>query len=216
MISLNLKKRIITTIILFILVGIMMKSIFFLSYVLIVLGVLSLQEFFKITQKLSKNKFFLLIINLSFSTYVFLLCLFFLYFSSSLNLKILIFFILLCCVASDIGGYIFGKMFNGPKLTKISPNKTIAGAIGSILSTITLISLFNHYFYKNFGLNIILIGLIISLLCQLGDLFFSYLKRKTKIKDTGNILPGHGGVLDRIDGILIGLPFGFSTFLLLY
>ncbi len=107
-------------------------------------------------------------------------------------------------------------MFNGPKLTKISPNKTIAGAIGSILSTITLISLFNHYFYKNFGLNIILIGLIISLLCQLGDLFFSYLKRKTKIKDTGNILPGHGGVLDRIDGILIGLPFGFITFLLLY
>ncbi len=216
MISLNLKKRIITTIILFILVGIMMKSIFFLSYVLIVLGVLSLQEFFKITQKLSKNKFFLLIINLSFSTYVFLLCFFFLYFSSSLNLKIIIFFILLCCVASDIGGYIFGKMFNGPKLTKISPNKTIAGAIGSILSTITLISLFNHYFYKNFGLNIILIGLIISLLCQLGDLFFSYLKRKTKIKDTGNILPGHGGVLDRIDGILIGLPFGFITFLFLY
>ena len=96
----------------------------------------------------------------------------FLYFSSSLNLKILIFFILLCCVASDIGGYIFGKMFNGPKLTKISPNKTIAGAIGSILATITLMSLFSNHFYKNFGLNIILIGLIISLLCQLGDLFF--------------------------------------------
>ena len=216
MISINLKKRIITTIILFLLVSIMFKSIFFLSYVLIVLGVLSLQEFFKIMQKIFKNKFFLLIINLFFSTYVFLLCFFFLYFSSSLNLKILIFFILLCCVASDIGGYIFGKMFNGPKLTKISPNKTIAGAIGSILATITLMSLFSNHFYKNFGLNIILIGLIISLLCQLGDLFFSYLKRKTKIKDTGKILPGHGGVLDRIDGILIGLPFGFITFLLLY
>ena len=216
MISINLKKRIITTIILFLLVSIMFKSIFFLSYVLIVLGVLSLQEFFKIMQKIFKNKFFLLIINLLFSTYVFLLCFFFLYFSSSLNLKILIFFILLCCVASDIGGYIFGKMFNGPKLTKISPNKTIAGAIGSILATITLMSLFSNHFYKNFGLNIILIGLIISLLCQLGDLFFSYLKRKTKIKDTGKILPGHGGVLDRIDGILIGLPFGFIAFLLLY
>ena len=155
MISINLKKRIITTIILFLLVSIMFKSIFFLSYVLIVLGVLSLQEFFKIMQKIFKNKFFLLIINLFFSTYVFLLCFFFLYFSSSLNLKILIFFILLCCVASDIGGYIFGKMFNGPKLTKISPNKTIAGAIGSILATITLMSLFSNHFYKNFGLNFI-------------------------------------------------------------
>ena len=83
------------------------------------------------------------------------------------------------------------------------------------LHSITLISLFNHYFYKNFGLNIILIGLIISLLCQLGDLFFSYLKRKAKIKDTGNFLPGHGGVLDRLDGIYFGVPMGLVSLLII-
>ena len=110
------------------------------------------------------------------------------------------------CVASDIGGYVFGKIFKGPKLTKISPNKTIAGSLGSFtLASLTTLSLiFLETNIINFS--IFLIGLNTSLFCQLGDLFFSYLKRKAKLKDTGNFLPGHGGILDRLDGIFFGIP----------
>ena len=110
---------------------------------------------------------------------------------------------------------LFGKIFKGPKLTKISPNKTIAGAVGSLLfSAITLSFLF-FYFTKNLIHNFFT-AIITSISCQTGDLFFSYLKRKAKIKDTGNILPGHGGVLDRLDGIFLGIPIGFILLILFY
>ena len=104
----------------------------------------------------------------------------------------------------------------GPKLTKISPNKTISGAIGSIIFTILSISFISNIFFKNFSLKILIISVVISLSCQIGDLFFSLIKRKAKLKDTGNFLPGHGGVLDRLDGILIGVPVGLIIFLILY
>ena len=109
----------------------------------------------------------------------------------------------------------FGKIFKGPKLTKISPNKTISGAIGSIILSITTVTGLIFYFAGYFDYKILLIGLITSVFSQLGDLFFSLLKRKAKIKDTGNILPGHGGVLDRLDGIFVGLPIGFFTLILI-
>ena len=126
------------------------------------------------------------------------------------------FILLFTCIASDVGGYVFGKFFKGPKLSKISPNKTIAGSVGSILlSSITFLMLF-YYFTKNFELKILSIGIITSASCQIGDLFFSYFKRKSKLKDTGNLLPGHGGILDRVDGILLGMPIGFITLLLVY
>jgi phosphatidate cytidylyltransferase len=124
--------------------------------------------------------------------------------------------ILLTCVASDIGGFIFGKTFKGPKLSKISPNKTISGAIGSLVFSTTFITLLTYYLTKNFELSTIILGFIISINCQLGDLFFSYLKRKSFLKDTGNFLPGHGGILDRVDGILLGLPMGFLTLSIIY
>ena len=114
-------------------------------------------------------------------------------------------------MASDIGGFIFGKTFKGPKLTKTSPNKTYAGALGSIFLTMLIMAILFNLIMTQFTFKILLIGLIVSIACQLGDLFFSLLKRKAKIKDTGNILPGHGGILDRIDGILIGMPVGFIT-----
>ena len=104
----------------------------------------------------------------------------------------------------------FCKLFKGPKLIKISPNKTYSGAIGSIISS-GIFSFCNIYFCRKFNLKILLIGIITSLASQFGDLFFSYIKRKAKIKDTGNFLPGHGGVLDRLDGILFGLPIGFLS-----
>jgi len=120
------------------------------------------------------------------------------------------------CIASDIGGYVFGKIFKGPKLTKISPKKTIAGAIGSIFFTCLVIVGAITIFTKNFSYNILIVGIITSLACQFGDLFFSILKRKAKIKDTGKFLPGHGGVLDRLDAIFLGIPIGFISLALLY
>ena len=111
-------------------------------------------------------------------------------------------FILCICVCSDIGGYIFGKTVGGKKLTKISPNKTISGSIGSFIFSLTPLLLFNYdLILKN-----LLFCLIVSLSCQLGDLIISYFKRLNRIKDTGNILPGHGGLLDRIDGIIFAIP----------
>ena len=126
------------------------------------------------------------------------------------------FILLFGCIASDIGGYIFGKTFKGPKLTSISPNKTFAGAIGSLL--LTTLTMFTMTFYLGifFNLKILILSLATSTSCQLGDLLFSYLKRKAKLKDTGNFLPGHGGLLDRLDGILLGIPVGFIIFLFIY
>ena len=124
------------------------------------------------------------------------------------------------CVFSDIGGYIFGKIFGGKKLTKISPKKTVSGSIGSFI--LSYIGFFLIYFYFNNLLFVIIdfetlffIPIIISLICQLGDLFISFYKRKAKIKNTGNLIPGHGGLLDRIDGLIFALPIGFIIISLL-
>ena len=123
-------------------------------------------------------------------------------------------FILSICFFSDIGGYIIGKLIGGKKLTKISPNKTISGSIGSFLFSVFPLLLFYNYnqYEYFFSINNLLFCLIISLVCQLGDLFISYLKRKAKIKDTGVILPGHGGLLDRVDGIIFAVPFAYLFF----
>ena len=116
---------------------------------------------------------------------------------------------------SDIGGLIFGKIFKGKKLTKISPNKTISGSIGSFIFSISLIP----FFYKDPIIqnlsSMFLITILISLISQLGDLFISFLKRKAKVKDTSDLLPGHGGFLDRIDGIIFAIPFGVCLFIII-
>ena len=140
----------------------------------------------------------------------------FFFFSNFLQLKIILFTLLFGCIASDMGGYIFGKLFKGPKLTKVSPNKTYSGSIGSIFLTTLTISGFMYYFTNNFSYLILIIAFATSISCQICDLFFSYLKRKANLKDTGNFLPGHGGVLDRLDGIFLGLPIGIITLLFFY
>jgi phosphatidate cytidylyltransferase len=120
-------------------------------------------------------------------------------------------YIISICFFTDIGGYVFGKLIGGKKLSKISPNKTISGTIGSfIFSIVPLIIILNlGYLNYKFDSNNILLCLLVSLISQLGDLFISFFKRKAKIKDTGKLLPGHGGVLDRVDGIIFAIPFTY-------
>ena len=179
------------------------------------MGVLSLLEFFNICNKIIKHKSLLIISNSIFIIYISFFCLIFFFFSNFLQLKIILFTLLFGCIASDIGGYIFGKLFKGPKLTKVSPNKTYSGAIGSLILTIITMSFLFFYIIKYLSIEIIIVSFMTSIFCQLGDLLFSYLKRRAKQKDTGNIFPGHGGVLDRLDGIFLGLPGGLITMFLI-
>jgi Predicted CDP-diglyceride synthetase/phosphatidate cytidylyltransferase len=119
-------------------------------------------------------------------------------------------FLLLICISTDIGGFVFGKLIGGKKLTKISPKKTYSGMLGSFVFSLFFGYLFYNYFMNVliFNVNIFIFIFIISSISQLGDLMISFLKRKAKLKDTGSILPGHGGILDRIDGILLAMPAG--------
>ena len=125
--------------------------------------------------------------------------------------------ILIICISTDIGGYIFGKIFKGPKLTKISPNKTFSGVIGGYLLSIFFLNLTlksNYFFPKPMEItfNIFIFILLISTVSQLGDIIISFFKRLSKIKDTGKIIPGHGGLLDRIDGMIFAFPFAYLIF----
>ena len=122
------------------------------------------------------------------------------------------FFILIifACILTDLGGFIFGKLFRGPKLTKISPNKTYTGVFGSFVIPVFFYLIFSDYININYSeiikLNFISLILAISLISQIGDLTVSYFKRVAKIKDTGKIIPGHGGILDRLDGLIFVIP----------
>ena len=215
MIANNLKKRTFTSLLLFFLFFLIYNFNFFLIYSLIVLGVLSLIEFYNAINKIIKSKLYTLFMNITFSIFVSVFCYLFLFFSFNAQLKLIMFIILLGCIFSDIGGYLFGKTFGGPKLTNISPNKTIAGSVGSLLISATTVFGLFFIFFGIYSLNILFVGLITSLACQIGDLFFSYLKRKAKFKDFGKYLPGHGGVLDRLDGIFFGLPSGLLALVIL-
>jgi phosphatidate cytidylyltransferase len=215
----NLKKRVVTSIFLiFLLIG-----MFFYSYImivsLIIIAMISWIEFYALISKIIKKnrlkekflRFFYKTLSLFYlSGLVYLILAIE---SGYSNFRIYLIYSILIAIMSDIGGLIFGKLFKGKKLTKISPKKTISGSIGSFIFSITLIP----FFYKsqidqNF-ISILLITIIISLTSQLGDLFISLLKRKAKVKDTSDLLPGHGGVLDRIDGIIFAIPLGIYLFI---
>ena len=213
----NLKKRILTSIVLFLFLFFAFINNFVLGYLLMIISVFSVLEFVKMMKISLKNNLALqLLSNLVFIFYIFCFSTIILTFSFSLSTKMLFFLILLICIASDIGGFVFGKTFKGPKLTKISPNKTISGVAGSLIFSSGLAIILMYLFNKSFDLNVAIIGLVTSFGCQIGDLFFSFLKRKSSLKDTGNFLPGHGGILDRIDGVLIGIPVGFFSLLVIY
>ena len=126
--------------------------------------------------------------------------------------------ITIICVATDVGGYVFGNIFKGPKLTNISPNKTYSGMLGGYLFTIIFVNFFLNNSFINFELsplkNIFIFSVLVSTISQLGDILISHFKRLSKIKDTGKIIPGHGGLLDRIDGMIFAFPFSYFIILI--
>ena len=215
-----LLNRILTSIVLFLSVYIMFIDSFFLRLFLFIIFVVSYYEFYKLIYLIKKNLKlsylnFIIYNIISFSYLLFFSLIVYIYLIQITSDQALILFILLTCILTDIGGMIFGKLIGGKKLTKISPNKTISGSIGALI-----FSFVGMLIYINFNKNYSLLTLIIlvSTTCsfsQIGDLIISYLKRKAKVKDTGKILPGHGGLLDRIDGILLGLPLGIIIFSLI-
>ena len=212
----ELIKRIITSIILISLLGLVFFYTYILLISLIIISLIALIEFNSLISKIFIKKKFqtkLLRVSIKFLTLVYLSLFSVLIFNGiaqvETSIKINVIYLFSICIISDIGGLIFGKIFKGKKLTKISPNKTISGSIGSFFLSLLLVPIFYYIYDKNVALiSLLLLSISVSLSCQLGDLFISYLKRKAKVKDTGDLLPGHGGVLDRIDGILFAIPMG--------
>ena len=203
----ELMTRIQTSVILFIFLILALKYQYILALTLILIFHQILFEFQLMIKKIyNKKKAYAILTICTFYLFYFILVIWNnLYLDNNYN-KIILLFIISICVFTDIGGYVFGKIFKGKKLTKISPKKTYSGMLGSYLMSLILTAVI---FKKYFVLDTIIISvIIISTVSQLGDLFISYLKRKSKIKDTDKILPGHGGLLDRFDGIIFAIPFG--------
>ena len=210
----NLNKRILTSIPLLILVICSIHSNIILALSLYIFSAILIYEFSYILKNIFKKNKKILFIFLN--LFIFYICLFasqiyFFLLGEFENKQNIFLFILLICIFTDIGGYIFGNIFKGKKLTSISPNKTYAGMIGSFICSLIICILFIIYF--NFSFHFMLFTFLISSVSQLGDLFISYLKRKANIKDTGNFLPGHGGLLDRLDGIIFAIPVGIKIFI---
>ena len=195
--SKELVKRILSSIILLPLVFYFLTSG---SFLLILFIVLCLIITFYEWNKMSKNKFYKIF------GFIFLLFSFYTFYHLSIELFLLI-YVILICISTDMGGYIFGKIFKGPKLTTISPNKTYAGMFGGyLLSLICLIVITNFIDYSIKTFQLILITILLSTVSQAGDIIVSYFKRQANIKNTSNLIPGHGGLLDRIDGMIFAVP----------
>ena len=202
------KIRIFTSLPLLLILYFSLQNYLMLSIILFFIVFILLSEFNNIFLKIFKKK------KLSHLILIFITTLYLFYFALSILLflnfdnsnKIILLFLLSISISTDIGGYCFGKLFKGKKLTKISPNKTYSGLIGSLLISVFV----SFIFFRNLDLtiNYLAITIILSIISQIGDLLISFLKRKAKIKDTGKFLPGHGGLLDRVDGILFAIPIG--------
>ena len=210
----NLSKRSLTSLLLFVLIYLAIINKYVLFFLLLIISFISLLEMYNlIKNSLLNNKFLIAIIYFVSVIYLsFFLSQLYIFINKDFNSKLLFIFLITICVATDIGGYIFGKFFKGKKLTKISPNKTYSGVLGSYILSFTVFFYFKVQF--NFSYNLLILTFLISSISQAGDLFFSYLKRKAKLKDTGNLLPGHGGILDRIDGIIFAVPIGLNLLFL--
>ena len=240
----NLQKRVITSIVL---IAIVLNCLFISSITWLILlsivSLISLYEFYFLIKKISKNDILTITISIFGAFYLFF------FVNSALNIhetkgEFFVLFILLIIIFSDIGGYVVGKFIGGTKLTKISPNKTVSGSLGSFLFSLfplgflililnfSEINLSHQYYCYPFcegiriffynGVNMqkgindgVILCLALSFVSQIGDLIISYFKRLAKVKDTGKFLPGHGGILDRIDGIIFAIPFYYFFWIVL-
>ena len=191
----DLFKRVLSSIILLPMVlYCIFKGSYYLTFLILICFLIASYEWYKMVKK---NTYKL-------SGFIFLIISFYTFFELSITYVIII--PLLICISTDIGGYIFGNFFKGPKLTKISPNKTYAGMIGSYLFSILIISLYFNYIDQILTVELFVLVILISTVSQIGDIIISYFKRSSKLKNTGNIIPGHGGLLDRIDGMIFAIP----------
>ena len=213
----NLSQRTITSVILLFILSI---SLFLNKYIwlfgLIICSLVIFIEFNNLTKKIwKKEKSTLTSANIL--SLLFLIIFIFVGYEIYSKPPSGLLFIILICIFSDTGGYLVGNLIGGKKLTKISPKKTISGSVGSFIFSLFPILIFWIYFQNtqdsNFRtdsyLKLIPVCLFLCLICQLGDLFISYFKRKANVNDTGSILPGHGGLLDRIDGVIFVLPAAY-------
>ena len=194
-------KRLISSIILIpIVLFFVIKGLIYFNFFILICLIITLYEWYM----MSKNKPYivpgLIFIFFSFYTVYFL--------RNEFNEDYLYFLMILgICIFTDIGGYFFGKIFKGPKLTKISPNKTYSGMIGGYFLSLISLSYFMNWINEETSINWFIVTILISSISQIGDIIISYFKRLSKIKNTGKIIPGHGGLLDRIDGMIFAFPF---------
>ena len=209
----NLNKRILTSLLLFLLIYFSLKNLLILFVTILLINFIVLSELKMILKKIFKKN------HLNQSLFFFFFTIYMVFFSTLIWTYLLpekifstisLMLILMICISTDIGGYTFGKIIGGKTFTKISPKKTYSGIAGSFIFSYIVATIFKIFFgnYLEIKMNFLLLILVISTVSQLGDLTISFLKRKANIKDTGSILPGHGGILDRIDGILFALPLG--------
>jgi len=207
---LELKKRIFTSFFLFSLLILMFSYSFIFIISLIIIATITWIEFYALISKIFKKNSFKDRLKRLSAKGVSLMYLLFIVFLILTNLESrnYIFFTLMISIFSDIGGLTIGKIFKGRKLTKISPNKTVSGATGSLFFSILLIPFFLNYLNFPNMYSVIFYTILISITTQLGDLFISFLKRKAVVKNTSDLLPGHGGFLDRVDGIIFAVPMG--------
>ena len=206
----NLSKRILSSILLLPLaLFFIIKGSFFFNFFICVCFLFTSYEWYMMTKK--KNYHIIGYLFLIFSFF----CAYLLRNLDSDEGGLLFLLVIVVCVSSDIGGFVFGKIFKGPKLTKISPNKTYSGMVGGFLLSIISINFYIYYAnkylnkYAEFTFEAFLMVILISSISQFGDIIISYFKRLSKIKDTGKIIPGHGGILDRIDGMIFAIPFTY-------
>ena len=209
----ELKKRILSSLVIIpVVFSIIIAGGNYFNVLMSICLIVSLYEWHKLTFK--KKHYFIGIIYLIISFYS-------VYFLRLNNDFTIFLFVILICIFTDIGGFIFGKLFKGPKLTKISPNKTFSGLFGGYLMPIIFFLPLNiievpflnqSELLNNINIYYYVIILLISTASQLGDLLISYFKRLAKVKDTGKLIPGHGGLLDRIDGMLLAFPVAFFIF----
>ncbi len=195
MIGKELKKRILSSIILLPLaLFFIFAGSFYLIFFTLICFFVSIYEWNNMVKKIELKFFGSLFLIFSFYTFY------------EISDSYLLIFVLLVCASTDIGGYIFGKLFKGPKLIRISPNKTYSGMIGGYFLSLIFLLFFINWINQTVNLEWFIITILISTVSQIGDIAISYFKRLSKVKDTGKIIPGHGGLLDRIDGMIFAFP----------